>query len=87
MSILPPEARMGTLTPVFPKGRVGITRGSSADSARDSMGAMTEPTPAAPAAFRKSLRDQFLSVGAMMFLHNARVCMSLFRTYQYALRR
>jgi hypothetical protein len=71
MSILPPRARMGTFTPVFPKLRKGITSGSSEDSARLSMGLITDPTPAAPAALRKSLRDQLLSVGAITFLHNS----------------
>ena len=49
----------------------GITSGSSEDSARLSMGLITDPTPAAPAALRKSLRDQLLSVGAITFLHNS----------------
>jgi hypothetical protein len=50
-------------TPVFPKVRVGIITASLLDSARQSMGPNIDPIPAAPAAFKKSLRDQLLFLG------------------------
>jgi hypothetical protein len=56
---------METFIPVLPKGRVGkdvcfevAPAGSLGSPARETAGNNIEPTPVAPAVFRKSLRDQ-----------------------------
>jgi hypothetical protein len=61
---------METFIPVLPKGRVGkdicfevAPAGSLGSPARETTGNNIEPTPVAPAVFKKSLRDQlFFSV-------------------------
>jgi hypothetical protein len=52
---------MGTCAPVLPKGRVGTVACFSEAFNRPVIGAITEPTPATPAAFKNFRRDQLLS--------------------------
>jgi hypothetical protein len=59
---MPPKDKIETFTPVFPKGRVSTTDPFLALPARPVRGgAIMDPMPAAPAAFKKFLRDQRFS--------------------------
>jgi len=56
---LPPNERMGTFMPLFPKGRVGIVC-SSSEAWTDGLNGVTiVPMPLNPATFKKSLRDKW----------------------------
>ena len=58
VSRLPPKANMGTLIPVFPKGRVGIVCGRPSEASAEGLHAVKiDPKLAAPRAFKKFLRD------------------------------
>jgi hypothetical protein len=56
VSKLPPKERMGTLIPEFPKGLSGISPALWEAFAGRQKGAITDPAPAIPAAFKNSLR-------------------------------
>jgi hypothetical protein len=66
MSKLPPNARIGTFTPVFPNGRVGTTdcssfeMGGSIAFAREKNGVSREPVLMALIACKNSLLDCLL---------------------------
>jgi hypothetical protein len=53
---LPPNERMGTFSPLFPKGLVGIVCSSAKALADRSNGAMIAPAPVIPVTFKKFLR-------------------------------
>jgi hypothetical protein len=73
VSKLPPNERMGTLIPVFPKGLTGISPFAWDALAGLQKGAITDPAPAIPAAFKNARRDQrlfLMFIGDIPFTSN-----------------
>jgi len=69
VSRLPPKANMGTSVQVFPNGRVGIVFGPWEVSVKGLKAAKIAHTRAAPAAFKKSLRERLCFLSTYRILH------------------
>jgi hypothetical protein len=77
---MPPSDKIETLTPVFPKGRVGTNDDLPVLLAKPAMGAIMDPRPATPVVFKKFLRDNCISFFRIFYMllknfsfHNIRI--------------